>query len=109
MKMNFRMLQRSNFQKLSISNLLVFLPKQQKHLVSNAKKKFGMVIIFIDCSFCTVIQHNCPRRDFAQKAKSRGGTLLACILRKVLTVEIYSPYTRKNLDLPEQEPRGIVG
>ena len=31
---------------------------------------------------------NCPRRDFAQKAKSRGGTLR--ILRKVLTVEIYS-------------------
>ena len=30
---------------------------------------------------------DCPRRDFAQKAKSRGGTL---VLRKVLTVEIYS-------------------
>ena len=35
---------------------------------------------------------NCPRRDFAQKAKSRGGSLVTCayILRKVLAVEIYS-------------------
>ena len=39
-----------------------------------------------------------PRRDFAQ---------LARILRKVLTVEIYGPYARKNLDLLEQGPRGI--
>ena len=31
-----------------------------------------------------------PRRDFAQKAKSRGGTLVTLILRKVLTVKIYS-------------------
>ena len=33
----------------------------------------------------------CLRRDFAQKAKSRWGTLVTrAILRKVLTVEIYS-------------------
>ena len=32
---------------------------------------------------------------------------LACILRKVLTVEIYSQYARKYLDLLEQGPRGI--
>ena len=31
----------------------------------------------------------CPRRDFAQKAKSRGGTLVTRAY-KVLTVEIYS-------------------
>ena len=29
------------------------------------------------------------------------------ILRKVLTVEIYSQYARKNLDLPEEGPQGI--
>ena len=36
---------------------------------------------------------NCPRRDFDQKAKSQGGTLVTQAyinLRKVLTVEIYS-------------------
>ena len=32
----------------------------------------------------------CPRRDFAQKAKSRGGTLVTRAYIKVLTVEIYS-------------------
>ena len=33
----------------------------------------------------------CPRRDFAQKAKSRGGTLVTrAYIRKVFTVEIYS-------------------
>ena len=36
-------------------------------------------------------ESSCPRRDFAQKAKTRGGSLVtARILRKVLTVEIYS-------------------
>ena len=52
----------------------------------------------------------CPRRDLVQKAKSRGGTLVtrARILRKVLTVEIYSHTVyRKNLHLLEQGPRGI--
>ena len=34
---------------------------------------------------------------------------LARILRKVLTVETYSQYARKNLDLLEQGPHGIVG
>ena len=46
-----------------------------------------------------------PRRDFAQKAKSRGGTLVTRAY--ILTVEIYSQYARKNLDLLEQGPRGI--
>ena len=33
----------------------------------------------------------CPRRDFAQKAKSRGGTLVTrAYINEVLTVEIYS-------------------
>ena len=41
-----------------------------------------------------------PRRRNPEEA-------LACILRKVLTVEIYSQYARKNLDLLEQGPRGI--
>ena len=38
-----------------------------------------------------------PRRGFAQKAKSLGGTLVnsRVILRKVLTVEIYSQYVKK--------------
>ena len=44
-------------------------------------------------------------RDFAQKVKSRGGTLvIRMLLRKVLTVDIYSQYARKNLDLLEQGP-----
>ena len=34
---------------------------------------------------------------------------LTRISRKVLTVEIYSQYVRKNLDLLEQGPRGMVG
>ena len=50
-----------------------------------------LVFIFFSVTFY------CPRRDFAQ---------LARILRKVLTVEIYSPYARKNLDLLEQGPVG---
>ena len=34
--------------------------------------------------------------------------MLAYILRKVLTAEIYSQQVRKNLDLLEQGPRGIL-
>ena len=41
-----------------------------------------------------------PRRRNPEEA-------LARILRKVLTVEIYSQYARKNLDLPEEGPQGI--
>ena len=49
----------------------------------------------------------CPRRNFAQKAKSRGGTLVtSAYIKGVLTVEIYSQYARKYLDLLEQGPRG---
>ena len=36
--------------------------------------------------------HCCPRRDFAQKAKSRGGTLVTRAY--ILTVEIYSQLNR---------------
>ena len=53
---------------------------------------------------------NCPRRDFAQKAKSRGGTLVIRPYIKESTyswnIQSYSQY-RKNLDLLEQGPRGI--
>ena len=35
----------------------------------------------------------CPRRDFAHKAKSRGGTLVTHAY--ILAVEIYSQYARK--------------
>ena len=52
----------------------------------------------------------CPRRDFAQKAKSRGGTLVTRAYIKESTyscnIQWYSQY-RKNLDLLEQGPRGI--
>ena len=52
--------------------------------------------------------YSCRRRDFAQKAKSRGGTLVTrAYTRKILTIEIYSQYARKNLDVLEQGPRGI--
>ena len=46
--------------------------------------------------------YNCPRWDLAQKtksfwAKSLGSTLVSrAYIRKVLTVEIYSQYARKN-------------
>ena len=41
-----------------------------------------------------------PRRRNPGEALARG-------LRKVLTVEIYCQYGRKNLDLLEQRPQGI--
>ena len=54
--------------------------------------------------------HYCPRRDFAQKAKSRGVTLVTRAYIKESTysrnIQSYSQY-RKNLDLLEQGPRGI--
>ena len=50
------------------------------------------------------------RRDFFQKAKSRGGTLVTRAYIKESTyswnIQSYSQY-RKNLDLLEQGPRGI--
>ena len=52
----------------------------------------------------------CPHRDFAKKVKSQEALqLLAHILSKVLTVEVYSQYASKNLDLLKQGPHGIVG
>ena len=54
--------------------------------------------------------HYCPRRDFAQQAKSRGVTLVTRAYIKESTysrnIQSYSQY-RKNLDLLEQGPRGI--
>ena len=44
---------------------------------------------------------NCPRRNFAQKAKSRGGPLVT--RADILTVEIYS----LSLSMPEKISRGI--
>ena len=53
----------------------------------------------------------CPCRDFAQKAKSRRGTLVTCAYIKESTnswnIQSYSQY-RKNLDLLGQGPRGIM-
>ena len=53
----------------------------------------------------------CPHSDFAQKAKSRGGTALvtrAYIKESTYSwnIQSYSQYG-KNLDLLEQGPRGI--
>ena len=52
----------------------------------------------------------CPRRDFAQHAKSRGGTLVTRAFIKESTyswnIQSYSQY-RRNLDLLEQGLRGI--
>ena len=59
-----------------------------------------------------------PRRDFAQKAISRGGILVARAYTYIenekylqfLTVEIYSQtYAIKIVDLPDQGPHRIVG
>ena len=63
----------------------------------------------------TLEPHGLNRRDelllpqgFRPEAKSRGGTLVTrAYIKEVLTVQIYSQYTRKNLDLLEQGPRGI--
>ena len=41
----------------------------------------------------TCLPHFCLSKAFAQKAKSRGGILVARAYRKVLTVEIYSQNT----------------
>ena len=41
----------------------------------------------------------CPRRDFAQKAKSRVYIEIPSIYRKVLTVQICSQYTRKKISI----------
>ena len=55
---------------------------------------------------------NCPRGDLAQRTKSfweksRGGTLVSrAYIRKVLTVEIYSQYTRKCLNRGLEESIG---
>ena len=52
----------------------------------------------------------CPRRDFVQKAKSRG-TLVTCACIKESTyswnIQSYSQY-RKTLHLLEQGPRGMT-
>ena len=54
----------------------------------------------------------CPRRDFARKSKSRGGTLVACVYFKE-SIYLQLKYTvsmpEKNLDLLEQGPHGIFG
>ena len=51
--------------------------------------------------------NDCPHRDFAQKAKSRGGSLVACMYIKETT---YSrKYARKNLNLLGQGLHGIIG
>ena len=49
-----------------------------------------------------------PRRDFAQKAKSRGGILVYVEKYLQLKYAVSIP-GKKNLDLFEQEPHGIVG
>ena len=51
----------------------------------------------------------CPRRDFAQEAKSLGGTLVTrtYIKESTYSYNIPSVYARKNVDLLEQGPRGI--
>ena len=58
--------------------------------------------------FTSFSESDCPRRDFAQKAKSRGGTLVTCAYIKESTyswnIQSYSQY-RKNLD-PLNRGRG---
>ena len=66
-------------------------------------KRVVLALLFID-------HGSCPRRDFAQKAKSRGGTLVTRAYIKESTyswnIQSYSQY-RKHLDLLEQGPRRI--
>ena len=45
----------------------------------------------------------CARRPVSRRV------VFGRIYRRVLTVEIYSQYARKNLDLLDQGPHGIVG
>ena len=46
-----------------------------------------------------------PRRRNPEEALL--GLVIRAYIKEVLTVEIYSQYARKNLDLLEQGPRGI--
>ena len=66
--------------------------------------------VVLPCIYFIIIFYYCPRRDFAQKAKSRGGTLVTRAYIKESTyssnIQSYSQY-RKNLDLLQQGPRGI--
>ena len=51
----------------------------------------------------------CPRRDFAQKAKSRVYIEIPSIYQKsTYSSNIQSVYQKKNLDLLDQGPHGIV-
>ena len=86
----------------------------QKSVVKTKRKQFLLA------NHKTSKQSNKPiktRDRYNKQALSQGGTcasarILTCayiILRKVLTVEIYSQHAGKNLDLFEQGPRGIGG
>ena len=86
-------------------------PFPQKPTFPNSNSTRNQVdeepLIVVDAS---PLNYYCPRRDFAQKAKSRGGTLLTRAYIKESTyswnILSYSQY-RKNLDLLEQGPRGF--
>ena len=54
----------------------------------------------------------CPHNDFAQKAKSSGGILVARVYvsKSTYSLNIQSVYPQKiNLDLLDQGPNGITG
>ena len=51
-----------------------------------------------------------PPQGFCQEGEIPRGALVACTyISKVLTVEVYSQYASKNLDLLKLGPHGIVG
>ena len=59
--------------------------------------------------FLAIDKYDCPPRGFRPEGEiSRRHCSNSHVYYKtVLTVEIYSQYTRKNLNLLEQGPRGI--
>jgi len=53
--------------------------------MSNYKKKYLVTKPTFPHGANITFGFNCPRRDFAQKAKSRGGTLVTCAYIKEST------------------------
>ena len=59
--------------------------------------------------FLAIDKYDCPPQGFRPEGEipRRHCSNSHVYYRTVLTVEIYSQYTRKNLNLVEQGPRGI--
>jgi len=71
--------------------------EENEKIIILIKQIFKIFLYYLDSTKCLIAL-----------AKSQGGTLVTCsYVKERLTAEIYSQYARKNLDLFQQEPRGI--